>query len=386
MLTETGREYAAAGVDYRKLQGFKNKISEAAKSIRHLPNARGVFIEEDVPHAHGGIYEYRAQHPFNPHKWCQTVEGLGNKDWIAAWMQRFGGDRNLALELWRNAAYCNVMMAVNDNIANGAMPVAYSDEIAAGRDDWFMDEERANHFIEGLIEGCKDAGCALVGGETPALKYLVNAAPPLEPGDVPSLSGCSTGIIVPMSRLVTGKKLCAGDVIVGITSSGLHANGVSLVIKKAMDLPEKFLTKVPRTGGKTLGEEAMTPTRCYVKLVEALLNEQVEIHALLPGTGDGVAKLAFDKRPFKYTVHSWPKVPPFFLFMRELGISIEGCLTTFNWGVGYYVFVPRYESSNVISIASNSGFEAMEIGRVEEGERKTVFGPEGDLVLPPPGE
>ncbi len=274
------------------------------------------------------------------------------------------------------------MMAVNDCIAQGAMPVAYVDEVAAGDSEWFQDVKRAQDLAQGFYEACKMSGMALVAGESPALKYLVRAQEPVK--SAPSLSGCVTGIIAPLSNLIDGSKLATGDRIIGITSSGLHANGVSLVIKRAMDLPDKFLAKLP--GGNTLGDEALIPTRCYVGLVETLLNHGVDIHALLPGTGSGVAKVAFDHRPHTYRIHSWPEVPPLFRFMWELGVSDKDCITTFNWGVGYYVFVPVNEADRVLAIAKTAGYEALEVGCVEDGERKTVFGPINDMVLEPPGE
>jgi phosphoribosylaminoimidazole (AIR) synthetase len=106
---------------------------------------------------------------------------------------------------------------------------------------------------------------------------------------------------------------------------------------------------------------------------------------LLPGTGGGVGKIAFDKRPFTYRIHNWIEVPPLFQFMRELGVSLEDCLTTFNWGIGYYIFVPPQEVDYAISIAKKAGYELFDLGVVEKGERKVIFEPE-NITLPPPGE
>src|SRR3989338_10930941 len=163
---------------------------------------------------------------------------------------------------------------------------------------------------------------ALPAGESATCKYIINPKPPVK--QVVTLSGSVTGIVAPRGRLVTGRKLSAGDHIIAVASSGLHANGISLVIKKAMELPDKFLTKLEN--GNTLGEETLIPTRSYVALVETLLQNAVDIHALLPGTGSGVAKIAFDSRPATYRIHSWTTVPPLFQFMREIGVSLEDCL------------------------------------------------------------
>ena len=193
-----------------------------------------------------------------------------------------------------------------------------------------------------LYKVCEEAGMALPAGESASVRYIIHPRPPVKA--IAALSGSVSGIVVPKERLVTGKKLTAGDVIIGASSSGLHANGVSLVIEKALALPEQFLTKLPN--GKTLGEEALTPARSYVALVEALLENEVDIHALLPGTGDGVGKIAFDKRPFTYRIRNWPKVPELFRYYDdELNVSSQDCLKTFNWGVGYYISRRRRKRS-----------------------------------------
>jgi len=369
-------EYAKAGVDYRKIDPFKRAMIEIAKRTIHFPERRGVFANTDVLHSHGAVFEYRGRSPRVI--WCKTQEGLGNKNWIAEWMYQNAGTGRTYYE---GIGIDTVLMAANDLIAQGALPVIYTDEVAAGDSDWFGDKERAAVLAESFYRGCEKCGMALLAGESPALRYLVNAQPPVK--SAPSLSGCATGIIAPRERLITGKDLRLGDCIIGVKSSGLHANGISLVIKRAMELPDKFLTKLPN--GHTLGEEALILTRSYVALVEKLLDQEVDIHALLPATGSGISKVAFDERPFTYTIHIWPEVPPIFQFMRELGVSLTDCLTTFNWGVGYYIFVPETEVVRTLQCAYWAGYGAMEIGRVAEGERKVVFRPE-NITLPPPGE
>jgi len=369
------REYAQAGVDYTKIEPFKHAMVEAGKRTLAFPNKRGVFINEGVLHAHGAVYEYRGG---LPHIWCNTQEGLGNKNWIAEWMYQYDGTGKTYYE---GIGIDTALMAANDVIAQGAMPVVYTDEVAAGDSEWFEDEKRSKDLASGYFRICEMAGMALPAGESPALRYLIKAEPPVK--SAPSLSGCVTGIIAPGSRIITGEKLGLGDHIVGVTSSGLHSNGISLVIKRAMALPEKFLTKLPN--GNTLGEEALIPTRSYVALIEALLEAEVDIHALLPGTGSGVSKVAFDSRPFAYRIHTWVEVPPLFQFMREIGVSLEDCVTTFNWGIGYYIFVPSGEVERTIGIGSKAGYQLVDLGRVEEGERKVIFEPEG-ITLPPPGE
>jgi len=270
------------------------------------------------------------------------------------------------------------LMAANDVICQGALPVIFTDEVAAGDSEWFADERRSRDLAESFYQACKICGMALPAGESPALRYLVKAEPPVR--SAPSLSGCVTGIISPRSRMVTGSKLAVGDRIIGAASSGLHANGVSLVIKRAMALKDKFLHLLPN--GKTLGEEALIPTRSYVRLVEALQEKRIEIHSLLGGTGGGISKIAYAKRPFTYRVKKWvDEIPPLFLFMREVGVSLKDCLTTFNWGIGFYVFVPEKEVERTLQTGRKAGYDLIDLGQVDAGERRVVFEPE-KITLP----
>ncbi|RJR13051.1 hypothetical protein C4585_02640 [Candidatus Parcubacteria bacterium] len=366
--------YAKSGVDYTKMEPFKMAMIETGKKTLSFPNKRDVFINEDATHAHGAVFEYRGR---EPHIWCKTQEDLGNKNWIAEWMYE-----KIGKSYYDAIAIDTALIVVNDVIAQGALPVVFTDQLEASDSSWYADEVRAKDLARGFLQVCEEVGMALPAGESASVRYIVNPIPPVK--SIATLSGSVTGIVAPKERLITGKSLSAGDVIIGASSSGLHANGVSLVIKKALELPEQFLTKL--SNGKTIGEEALIPIRSYVALVEALLDQKVEIHALLPGTGDGVGKIAFDKRPFTYRIRDWPHVPELFrYFNEELAIPINDCLKTFNWGVGYYIFAPQSEAERILSIGSKAGYELTILGVVEEGERQVIFEP-GGTILGAPGE
>ena len=368
------REYALAGVDPRLIDPFKRLMSEVGKKTLAFPTRRGVHVGQG---AHGAVFSYNGG---EPHLWCKTQEGLGNKNWIAEWMYQFAGTGE---PYYEGIGIDTALMAVNDVSAQGAMPVVYTDEVAAGDSEWFRHERKPRDLARGFFRVCEDVGMALPAGESPSLRYLIRSEPPVE--SAPSLSGCVTGIIAPTSRLITGNKLKVGDAIIGAPSTGLHANGATLVIKRGLALPpDYFLTRLPN--GKTFGEEALIPTRSYVRLVEALLDAGVQIHKILPGTGGGVSKIAVDRRAFTYRIHTWVEVPTLFQFMREIGVTLMDCLTTFNWGVGYYVFVPFWEVGRTIQVGRRAGYNLVEVGRVEEGDRQVIFEPEGGIKLPPPGE
>lgn len=365
-------EYAKAGVDYTKIEPFKMAMVRAGKRTLEFPNRRGVYVDQDSVGAHGAVFNYRGA---KPHLWCMTQEGLGNKNWIAEWMYQHAGTGRTYYE---GIGIDTALMAANDVICQGALPVIYTDEVAAGDSEWFMDERRSHDLAESFFQACEMCGMALPAGESPALRYLVKAEPPVR--SAPSLSGCVTGIIAPRNRMVTGEKLSVGDRIIGAASSGLHANGISLVIKRALALKDKFLHLLPN--GKTMGEEALIPTRSYVRLVEALQEKNIEIHSLLGGTGGGISKIAYAKRAFTYRVKKWvDEIPPLFRFMLELDVSLEDCLTTFNWGIGFYIFVPEDEVDQTIETGKRAGYDLIDLGQVEAGERCVVFEPE-KITLP----
>lgn len=366
-------EYAQAGVDYSRIEPFKRAMVEVGRRTLKFPNTRGVYVDEESLGAHGVVYEYRG--PLSHIAWCKTPEGLGNKNWIAEWMYRNAGTGRTYYD---GIGIDTIMMAANDNICQGALPVVYADEVAAGDSEWFQDEQRAYDLAESFFEGCKLCGMALPAGESPSLRYLVKAELPVK--SAPVLSGTVTGIIVPSERRITGKRLTIGDHIIGVASWGLHANGISLVIRRAMTLKEKFLQILPN--GRILGEEALVPTRCYVPLVEALLKKDIDIHALLPGTGGGVSKIAFDKRPMTYRIQRWVEPPTIFQFMRSSGVTLEDCLTTFNWGIGFYIFVPEKEVNRVFEVGRACNYELMHLGMVEEGDRKVIFEPKNLTLYP----
>lgn len=365
-------EYAEAGVDPSKIGVTKNIMRDMGRKTLHFPEVHGVFVESG---AHGASFEYRHG---GRHRWTKTTEGLGNKNWIAEWLYQndpAGGTR------YSGIGIDTMLMAANDVGADGSRPVVYTDEIAAGDSEWFEDERRARDLADSFYAGCCKLRVALPAGESPALRYLIKAELPVK--SAPSLSGCMTSLIAPWERRVPGV-IKAGYSIVGAPASGLHANGISAVIKRGLTLPDQFLTRLPN--GKTYGDEALIPTRSYVSLVQALLNARVEVGCWLPGTGGGVSKPTVYPEPFTFRIHSWvQEVPLLFQYLRELGMSMQDLLTTFNWGIGYYGFLPPQEVAPAIDAAAAVGLKLLEIGRVEEGERQVIFEPE-NIVLPPFGD
>lgn len=358
-------------MDPDKIRVFERVMKKVVEQTRNFPEAREVVVRSM---AHSASFLYCGD---KRHSWAITKEGLGNKNWLAEWMYKFGDGK----PHYREIGIDTVLMAANDVITSGALPVLIMDEVSAGDSDWFLDTTRAQDLGEGFYSVAETIGAALGGGESASLRYLVNPLPPVY--SAPVMSASVVGIICPAHREIFDNVL-PGDAILGASSSGMHANGFTLAFNKGLTLPGKFMAKLP--SGKIFGEELLTPTRSYVGLVEALLDDNVHVSAFMPGTGDGVSKIC-KLGQFTYRIHSWATVPEIFRFMQgKFGIPIKDCLTTFNWGIGYYVFVRAGGVYPAIKAAQRAGFELIEIGEVRKGDHQVVFELENDLILDPPRE
>lgn len=357
-------------VNYADINSFKHEMRVIGEQTRRFPRTRGVEVDED------GFFFYTRP---EPHAWMLRPEGLGNKDYIAEIMYRKTGDPKYFAGIGIDTG----MMAVYDVLRHGALPVAYGDEVAASRSSWFRDAARRRVIGESFFELCRMCGMALIGGESPAYRFLINPLPPVEEASV--FSGAVVGLLAPLERRVI-PRVRKGAVILGARSSGLHANGVSLVIDEGMKLAGGFLTVLPN--GRTYGEEALIPCANYVPLVGVLFNAlDVPRHILsiIPITGGGIAKLAADRGPFVYRITDWVDYPPLFRCLLSSGISIRDCLTTFNMGIGMVFILTEAGAEKAIAAATRVGWELFHLGQVEDGEPKVIFEPEGGIELPPPG-
>src|SRR3989344_8943199 len=178
-------EYAKSGVDYSLMEPFKMAMIEAGKKTLKFPNKRGVYVVEGTSHAHGAVYEYRAKSACADRAaspiWCKTQEDLGTKNWIAEWMYKKTGK-----SYYDAIAQDVALIVVNDVIAQGAMPVIFTDQVESGEASWYGDKKRAQDFADGFVKICREVGMALPAGESATLKYIIKP-------DAPSLSGSVTG-------------------------------------------------------------------------------------------------------------------------------------------------------------------------------------------------
>ena len=256
-----------------------------------------------------------------------------------------------------------VAMCVNDIICAGAKPLVFLDYIAVGRNY----PEKVASIVAGVAEGCVQAGCALVGGETAEM-------PGFYPEDEYDLAGFAVGA-VDKSKILDMNAVQAGDAIIGLASSGVHSNGFSLV-RKVFDLEHADLGAYADRLGKPLGEVLLTPTKIYVKPILRLLSK-VQVKSISHITGGGFYENipraipdGFDAVIDRQAV----EVLPIFRLIQEVGgISERDMFNTFNMGVGMCVIVPREQATQAVEILRACGEQARVIGEVQAGEHTVCF-------------
>ena len=252
-----------------------------------------------------------------------------------------------------------VAMCVNDIVCGGAAPLFFLDYIACGKND----PARIADIVAGITEGCRQSGCALVGGETAEM-------PGFYPVDEYDLAGFSVGI-VDEEKIIDGKKLAEGDVLIGMASTGVHSNGFSLV-RKVFDVENCDLkTPMAELEGKSLGETLLAPTRIYVKSVQSVLKAGVDIHAISHITGGGfyenVPRMMTEGLTAQIKLDSFPRLPIFQLIMDKGNIPERDMYNTFNMGIGMIMAVPAEQADAAMAALAEAGEKAYVIGKVVAG-------------------
>lgn len=252
-----------------------------------------------------------------------------------------------------------VAMCVNDIICGGAAPLFFLDYIACGKNY----PGRIADIVSGITEGCRQAECALVGGETAEM-------PGFYPEEEYDLAGFSVGL-VDEEKIIDGRRLSEADVLIGLASSGVHSNGFSLV-RKVFDVEHADL-KTPREdlGGKSLGEALLAPTRIYVKPVLAVMDE-VKVKGVSHITGGGFYEnipRSLKKGCAARIAKADVRIPALFdVMQREGGISEHDMFNTFNMGVGMVLTVAPEDADKAIAILQAHGEDAYRLGTIVEGD------------------
>jgi phosphoribosylformylglycinamidine cyclo-ligase len=334
--SERSSTYAAAGVNIEKA----NEFVDAVKKIASQTPRTGVMGEIG---GFGGLYSLKTGDYQNP-VLVSSTDGVGTKLKIAFMMDKHD---TVGIDL--------VAMCVNDVVVQGAKPLFFLDYLAMGS----LDVNVGKQIVEGIAEGCRQAQCALIAGETAEMPGIYRE-------NEYDLAGFAVGV-VDNDRIIDGSEIRAGHKLLGFASSGLHSNGYSLVRKICFDtLNLKIDDYVPELG-KTLGEELLTPTRIYTETLLRLLKD-LPIHALAHITGGGIAENLLRVIPSACSLvlykDSW-EVPPVFQFLQDAGrVDDAEMLQTFNNGLGMVAVVPAKAAQEVVDRLAAMNEKAWIVGEV----------------------
>ena len=252
-----------------------------------------------------------------------------------------------------------VAMCVNDIVCSGARPLFFLDYLAVGKNV----PSRIEAIVSGVVEGCRQAGCALVGGETAEM-------PGFYPEDEYDLAGFSVGL-ADQEHMLDGSSMAEGDILIGLASSGVHSNGFSLV-RKVLNVTRERLAQPVAELGCTLGEELLKPTRIYVKAVQCLLTHGVHIRAISHITGGGlyenVPRMMTEGLTAQIKLDTFPRLPIFDLIQKKGEIPERDMYNTFNMGIGMILALPAQQAAQALEILKAASEQAYQIGQVVSGE------------------
>ena len=368
MTSQAPLTYDQAGVNYDLIDPLKITAQRAAAATAsHLAG-----------HGFSEVKASRGESAYvvdvGPFYIASIVECLGTKTLVADEMARLTGKSYFA-----GIAQDTIAMAVNDLITVGATPLVVQAYWAAGGSDWFGDAQRAQALVAGWKAACDTCQVAWGGGETPALAGIV------EDGRIDLAASC-TGLINPKERLSVGDKLGAGDAIVLLASSGIHANGLSLARKLAERLPNGYLTEIEP--GLTYGEALLAPTALYSPVTEALWKAGIAPHYCANITGHGWRKLLRHPSALTYRIHTVPpKTAVLDFIQQQAGQDDREAYSTLNMGAGFAIFVKAGDAERTAQVARDCGIAAWVAGTVEAGEKQLLIEPlnirfsEDDLAL-----
>jgi phosphoribosylformylglycinamidine cyclo-ligase len=356
MTDKPGLDYAAAGVDYGTLDASKILAQKAARATAvNLAAHDAAEIE-----ASRGESAYLVE--VGGVLIASITECLGTKALVADAVRAYSGRTH-----YDTIAQDTIAMAVNDLVTVGATPLSTHAYWSAGSSDWFADKERMRDLVRGWQAACDVCGMAWGGGETPALAGVVEA-------QRIDLAASCVGIVKAQDRLMLGERLKAGDAIVLLASSGIHANGISLARKLAERLPEGYRT--PLDDGRSFGEALLDPTVLYPPVIEAVFAAGVRPHYAVNITGHGWRKLMRHPADLKYVIRRVPPVPPVLEFLQtQGGMSARDAYGTLNMGAGFALFLARHDVAAAIGAAQAAGLPAWHAGDVEAGEKSVVIHP-----------
>ena len=340
--------YRDAGVDTAEGARAVDAIREAVRSTyrREVIGDIGGF---------GGLFSIAAAKGMNDPVLVSGTDGVGTKLQLA---KLLGIHDTVGIDL--------VAMCANDILVSGAEPLFFLDYLAIGK----LVATTAEQIVAGIADGCRQAGCSLIGGEMAEHPGVMSA-------DDYDLSGFCVGI-VDRAGMVDGSKVKPGDVVLGLASSGLHSNGFSLVRRVLVEGHEAELS-LPRVdlGGETLGEALLTPTRIYVNAILRLLRSAVPVHAMAHITGGGISENLDRALPENCDAvvvrDSWKTPRVIDLAVQAAGLSQDEAYKTFNMGIGFAVILDPADAPDAAALLREAGERVFEIGEIIEGEGRVSY-------------
>jgi len=346
--------YKDAGVDIDAGEELVARIAPAARTTRRSG------ADADLG-GFGGLFDLKAA-GFKDPVLVAATDGVGTKLKIAIDTGLFDG---IGQDL--------VAMCVNDIVVQGAEPLFFLDYYASAK----LDVDAAARVIQGIARACKESGCALIGGETAEMPGLYAK------GDF-DLAGFSVGAVERGHVLPRTAEMVAGDVLIGVASSGVHSNGYSLVRKVVEKSGLSWDAEAPFAPGKKLGEALLTPTRLYVRsALEALRVGGVKGFAHITGGGitENLPRALPDGMDADVDLDSWTPSPVFGWMAKSAGIAAPEMLRTFNCGIGMVAVVSEKSSGHVIEAFQQCGDKAMRLGHLVPGSGEAKVTYRGTLKL-----
>lgn len=343
MPRRNGLTYRDSGVDIDAGDALVERIKPLAAATARPGTAAGLG-------GFGAIFDPKAAGYTDP-LMISATDGVGTKLLIA---NAVGQHDTVGIDL--------VAMCVNDLVVQGAEPVFFLDYFASGH----LSVDAAASVVSGIAAGCAEAGCALAGGETAELPGLY------APGDY-DLAGFAVGL-VERGDLITGKRIEAGDVILGLASSGVHSNGFSMVRKVVELAGLSFQDAAPFSPDQSLGDALLTPTRLYVRsCLEAMKHGLVKGAAHITGGGllENLPRVLPNALGATLEIASWPRLPVFNWLQTTGGVEETELLRTFNCGIGMALIVGAEDAATATALLEGAGETVFSIGKIvsrTEGE------------------
>jgi phosphoribosylformylglycinamidine cyclo-ligase len=328
--------YKKSGVDIELANNIINKVKPMIHST-HIPG-----VLNDIGNF-AGLFSL-AQEKIKDPVLVSGTDGVGTKLMIANLMQKHD---TIGIDL--------VAMCVNDILTCGAKPIFFLDYLATGK----LEKDKMVAIIKGITDGCKEAGCALLGGETAEM-------PGFYPEGEYDLSGFSVGIIE-RNKIITGENIRPGDILIGLASSGLHSNGFSLVRKILLEQERMDLADVPVDFDISLGEELLKPTKIYVNSILKLIDKchiKGIVHITGGGFYDNIPRILPQGVTINICTDNWPQLPIYQLIQKKGQLTDKEMYHTFNKGIGMVIVIAPEEKNTVLQVLEETGQLAYHIGEV----------------------